>query len=119
MEVISRWTGIPVSRLNKSQIDRLLNLGETLHKRVVGQENAVKAVSEAILRSRAGLSSMTGPIGSFLFLGPTGGSPQSNSDYLFMHGFAFSKVTWNPLLILLMRITIQWILEDLKKSILI
>ncbi|TPX66965.1 hypothetical protein SpCBS45565_g04145 [Spizellomyces sp. 'palustris'] len=71
MEVVARWTGIPVTKLNKSQIDRLLNLADVLHQRVVGQDEAVKAVSEAILRSRAGLSS-GGTIGSFLFLGPTG-----------------------------------------------
>ncbi|KAI8916490.1 P-loop containing nucleoside triphosphate hydrolase protein [Powellomyces hirtus] len=71
MEVVARWTGIPVTKLNKSQIDRLLNLRDVLHKRVVGQDEAVKAVAEAVLRSRAGLGG-GGTIGSFLFLGPTG-----------------------------------------------
>ncbi|KAJ3180243.1 hypothetical protein HDU87_002121 [Geranomyces variabilis] len=71
MEVVSRWTGIPVTRLNKSQVDRLLNLADVLHRRVVGQDEAVKAVAQAVLRSRAGLGS-GGTIGSFLFLGPTG-----------------------------------------------
>ncbi|KAI8819839.1 P-loop containing nucleoside triphosphate hydrolase protein [Fimicolochytrium jonesii] len=71
MEVVSRWTGIPVTKLNKSQVDRLLGLADVLHKRVVGQDAAVKAVAEAVLRSRAGLSG-GGTIGSFLFLGPTG-----------------------------------------------
>ncbi|KAJ3158948.1 hypothetical protein HDU86_002117 [Geranomyces michiganensis] len=71
MEVVSRWTGIPVTRLNKSQVDRLLNLANVLHRRVVGQDEAVKAVAQAVLRSRAGLGS-GGTIGSFLFLGPTG-----------------------------------------------
>ncbi|KAI9335336.1 P-loop containing nucleoside triphosphate hydrolase protein [Obelidium mucronatum] len=72
MEVVARWTGIPVERLNKSQVERLLNLAQSLHKRVVGQDEAVEAVSAAILRSRAGLSARNQPIGSFLFLGPTG-----------------------------------------------
>ncbi|KAJ3024356.1 hypothetical protein HKX48_000032 [Thoreauomyces humboldtii] len=71
MEVVARWTGIPVTKLNKSQIDRLLGLEEVLHRRVVGQDEAVKAVAEAVLRSRAGLGG-GGTIGSFLFLGPTG-----------------------------------------------
>lgn len=71
-EVISRWTGIPVSKLNQSEKQRLLNLAEHLHQRVVGQNEAVDAVAEAILRSRAGLSRPHQPLGSFLFLGPTG-----------------------------------------------
>jgi ATP-dependent Clp protease ATP-binding subunit ClpB len=71
MEIVSRWTGIPVSRLSKSQADRIMNLENVLHERVVGQDEAVKAVSNAILRSRAGLGG-SGTIGSFLFLGPTG-----------------------------------------------
>ncbi|KAJ3410463.1 hypothetical protein HDV05_003725 [Chytridiales sp. JEL 0842] len=72
MEVVARWTGIPVERLSKSQVDRLLSLGDALHKRVVGQDEAVDAVADAILRSRAGLAGRNQPIGSFLFLGPTG-----------------------------------------------
>ena len=71
-EVVSRWTGIPVSKLAKGEKERLLSLGEELHKRVVGQDEAVQAVSEAILRSRAGLGQPNKPMGSFLFLGPTG-----------------------------------------------
>lgn len=71
-EVVSRWTGIPVARLTKTEKDRLLGLAVVLHKRVIGQDEAVDAVSEAVLRSRAGLSSSNQPIGSFLFLGPTG-----------------------------------------------
>ncbi|KAJ2998216.1 hypothetical protein HDV02_004718 [Globomyces sp. JEL0801] len=71
MDVVSKWTGIPVNRLNKSQVERLLHLEDALHKRVIGQHEAVKAVAEAVLRSRAGLSG-SGTIGSFLFLGPTG-----------------------------------------------
>ncbi|MBZ9642295.1 ATP-dependent Clp protease ATP-binding subunit [Streptomyces sp. PSKA30] len=71
-EVVSRLTGIPVSRLTEEEKDRLLGLEEHLHQRVVGQEEAVRVVSDAVLRSRAGLSSPDRPIGSFLFLGPTG-----------------------------------------------
>jgi len=71
-EVVARWTGIPVNKLNTTQKERLLNLAEHLHERVVGQNEAVDAVSEAVLRSRAGLSRPNQPMGSFLFLGPTG-----------------------------------------------
>ncbi|KAI9595270.1 AAA ATPase domain-containing protein [Syncephalis fuscata] len=71
-EVVARWTGIPVQRLNRTQADRLLKLEETLRKRVVGQEEAVNAVADAVLRSRAGLAREQQPTGSFLFLGPTG-----------------------------------------------
>merc|ERR1712137_1212573 len=71
-DVVSRWTGIPVSKLNQSDRDKLLQLDQALHKRVIGQDEAVVAVSEAILRSRAGLSNEGHPTGSFLFLGPTG-----------------------------------------------
>ncbi|KAH7476563.1 hypothetical protein PRIC1_000571 [Phytophthora ramorum] len=71
-EVVARWTGIPVSRLTSSMGDRLMHLEERIHKRVVGQEEAVKAVCDAVLRSRAGLARSGQPTGSFLFLGPTG-----------------------------------------------
>jgi len=71
-EVVSRWTGVPVSRLMEGEVQKLVKLESTLHERVVGQEEAVKAVSNAIRRSRAGLSDPNRPIGSFLFLGPTG-----------------------------------------------
>ncbi|MEU3533095.1 ATP-dependent Clp protease ATP-binding subunit [Streptomyces murinus] len=71
-EVVSRQTGIPVSRLTQEEKERLLGLEEHLHQRVVGQEEAVAVVAEAVLRSRAGLASPSRPIGSFLFLGPTG-----------------------------------------------
>lgn len=71
-EVVARWTGIPVTKLHQSQVDKLLNLTQNLHKRVVGQDDAVVAVAEAVLRSRAGLSRENQPYGSFLFLGPTG-----------------------------------------------
>ncbi|MFD7695603.1 ATP-dependent Clp protease ATP-binding subunit [Streptomyces sp. NPDC059805] len=71
-EVVSRQTGIPVSSLTEEEKDRLLGLEEHLHERVVGQDEAVRVVSDAVLRSRAGLASPDRPIGSFLFLGPTG-----------------------------------------------
>ncbi|MBQ0825547.1 ATP-dependent Clp protease ATP-binding subunit [Streptomyces tagetis] len=71
-EVVSRQTGIPVSSLTQEEKDRLLGLEEHLHERVVGQDEAVRVVSDAVLRSRAGLSGPDRPIGSFLFLGPTG-----------------------------------------------
>jgi ATP-dependent Clp protease ATP-binding subunit ClpB len=71
-KIIGRWTGIPVSRLMESEREKLLKLGDTLHKRVIGQDEAVRLVSEAILRSRAGIQDPNRPIGSFLFLGPTG-----------------------------------------------
>ncbi|MFD5493159.1 ATP-dependent Clp protease ATP-binding subunit [Streptomyces sp. NPDC127091] len=71
-EVVSRQTGVPVSRLTEEEKDRLLGLEEHLHQRVVGQDEAVRVVSDAVLRSRAGLASPDRPIGSFLFLGPTG-----------------------------------------------
>ncbi len=71
-EIVSRWTGIPVSKLKEGERQKILHLAEDLHRRVVGQDEAVEKVSEAILRSRAGISDPSRPIGSFLFLGPTG-----------------------------------------------
>ncbi|MBR5429225.1 MAG: AAA family ATPase, partial [Firmicutes bacterium] len=70
--IVARWTGIPVSRLMEGEREKLLHLPEVLHKRVIGQDEAVNKVSEAILRSRAGIADPNRPIGSFLFLGPTG-----------------------------------------------
>ena len=70
--IVERWTGIPVSRLVQGEREKLLTLDETLHRRVIGQEEAVTAVAEAIQRSRAGIADPNRPIGSFLFLGPTG-----------------------------------------------
>jgi len=70
--IVARWTGIPVSRLMEGEREKLLHLDEILHKRVVGQDEAVSRVTEAILRSRAGIADPKRPIGSFLFLGPTG-----------------------------------------------
>lgn len=71
-EVVSKWTGIPVNKMMQSEREKLLHLEDELHKRVIGQEEAIQAVSDAIRRSRAGLSDEGRPIGSFMFLGPTG-----------------------------------------------
>ncbi len=71
-KIISRWTGIPVSKLMEGEREKILHLGEVLHKRVIGQDEAVQKVTEAIMRSRAGISDPSKPIGSFMFLGPTG-----------------------------------------------
>ena len=70
--IVARWTGIPVSKLVEGEREKLLRLSETLHQRVIGQDEAVQKVSDAILRSRAGIANPNRPIGSFLFLGPTG-----------------------------------------------
>ncbi len=71
-EIVSKWTGIPLQKLNASETDKLLGLPDLLHKRVVGQDEAIQAVSEAVLRARSGLKDPNRPIGSFVFLGPTG-----------------------------------------------
>jgi ATP-dependent Clp protease ATP-binding subunit ClpB len=71
-EVVSRWTGIPVSKLLEGEVEKLLHLGDELHKRVVGQDEAVTAVADAVIRARSGLKDPQRPIGSFIFLGPTG-----------------------------------------------
>ena len=70
--IVARWTGIPVEKLVEGEREKLLHLDDVLHKRVIGQDEAVTKVSEAILRSRAGIANPNRPIGSFLFLGPTG-----------------------------------------------
>ena len=70
--IVSRWTGIPVAKLNESERSKTLHLAEELHKRVIGQDEGVELVTEAIIRSKAGIKDPTKPIGSFLFLGPTG-----------------------------------------------
>ena len=71
-KIVSRWTGIPVAKLNESERSKTLNLADELHKRVIGQDEGVELVTEAIIRSKAGIKDPTKPIGSFLFLGPTG-----------------------------------------------
>jgi ATP-dependent Clp protease ATP-binding subunit ClpB len=70
--IVAKWTGIPVAKLMEGEREKLLALGDTLHKRVIGQDEAVEKVTEAIWRSRAGISNPNQPIGSFMFLGPTG-----------------------------------------------
>ena len=71
-KIVGRWTGIPVSKLMEGEREKLLHLEDILHQRVIGQDEAVTKVTEAILRSRAGIQDPNRPIGSFLFLGPTG-----------------------------------------------
>ena len=71
-EIVARWTGIPVAKLMEGEREKILHLDEILHKRVIGQDEAVKAVTDAIIRSRAGIADPNRPIGSFIFLGPTG-----------------------------------------------
>ena len=71
-KIISRWTGIPVAKLTESERNKTLHLDEELHKRVIGQDEGVAKVTEAIIRSKAGIKDPGKPIGSFLFLGPTG-----------------------------------------------
>jgi hypothetical protein len=70
--IVSRWTGIPVSRLQEGEREKVLHLGEILHERVVGQDEAVQLVTDAIIRARSGIKDPRRPIGSFIFLGPTG-----------------------------------------------
>jgi len=95
-EVVSKWTGVPVSRLMEGEMAKLLRMEEVLHQRVVGQDEAVVAVSNAIRRTRAGLSDPNRPIGSFLFLGPTGVGKtelaRSLADYLFDDARAMVRV---------------------------
>ena len=95
-EVVSKWTGVPVSRLLEGEMAKLLRMEEVLHQRVVGQDEAVVAVSNAIRRSRAGLSDPNRPIGSFLFLGPTGVGKtelaRSLADYLFDDARAMVRI---------------------------
>src|SRR5205814_4915296 len=71
-EVVSRWTGVPVTRMLEGEREKLLKMEERLGKRVIGQEDAVRAVADAVRRNRAGLGDPNRPIGSFLFLGPSG-----------------------------------------------
>ncbi len=86
-DVVSKWTGIPVSKMMQSERDKLLNLENELHKRVIGQDEAIQAVSDAVRRSRAGLQDPKRPIGSFIFLGTTGVGKtelaKALADYLF------------------------------------
>ena len=86
-EVVSRWTGIPVTKMLQSEMDKLLHLEDELHKRVVGQDDAIKAISDAVRRSRAGLNDPRRPIGSFIFLGTTGVGKtelaKALADYMF------------------------------------
>ncbi|MEZ2414066.1 ATP-dependent chaperone ClpB [Muriicola sp. E247] len=95
-EVVAKWTGIPVTKMLQSEREKLLNLEKVLHKRVVGQEEAIEAVSDAIRRSRAGLQDAKKPIGSFLFLGTTGVGKtelaKTLADYLFDDENAMTRI---------------------------
>ena len=95
-EVVSRWTGIPVSKMLEGEREKLLRMEDELHKRVIGQDEAVKAVSDAIRRSRAGLSDPNRPNGSFLFLGPTGVGKtelcKALAEFLFDSGDAMVRI---------------------------
>ncbi len=95
-EVVSRWTGIPVSKLMEGEVAKLVRMEEVLHERVIGQEEAVSAVANAIRRSRSGLSDPNRPIGSFLFLGPTGVGKtelaRSVADFLFDDERAMTRI---------------------------
>ncbi|MFI2743245.1 ATP-dependent chaperone ClpB [Zhouia sp. PK063] len=95
-EVVAKWTGIPVSKMLQSERDKLLKLEDELHKRVVGQEEAIQAVSDAIRRSRAGLQDQNRPIGSFLFLGTTGVGKtelaKALAEYLFDDDTAMTRI---------------------------
>jgi ATP-dependent Clp protease ATP-binding subunit ClpB len=95
-EVVSRWTGVPVSRLLEGEVQKLVRMEEALHERVIGQDEAVNAVANAIRRSRAGLSDPNRPIGSFLFLGPTGVGKtelaRALADFLFDDDKAMARI---------------------------
>ncbi len=95
-DVISRWTGIPVTRMLQSERDKLLKLEEELHQRVIGQEDAIAAISDAVRRSRAGLQDMKRPIGSFIFLGTTGVGKtelaKALAEYLFNDENAMTRI---------------------------
>jgi len=95
-EVVSKWTGVPVSRLLEGEVSKLVRMDDVLHERVVGQDDAVRAVANAIRRSRAGLSDPNRPIGSFLFLGPTGVGKtelaRSLADFLFDDEHAMVRI---------------------------
>src|SRR3546814_15856121 len=95
-EVVARWTGIPVSKMLEGEREKLLNMEQALHARVVGQDEAIKVVSDAVRRSRAGLSDPDRPSGSFLFLGPTGvgktGLCKALAEFLFDSRDAMTRI---------------------------
>jgi ATPases with chaperone activity, ATP-binding subunit len=92
-EVVGRMTGIPITKLVEGEREKLLHLPETLHQRVVGQDEAVEAVSDAIIRARAGIQDPNRPLGSFLFLGPTGVG-KTNSRKLWLKISLIQKNIW-------------------------
>ena len=90
-EVVAKWTGIPVSRLMEGEVEKLIHMEERLHKHVIGQDEAVEAVSNALRRSRAGLADPNRPIGTFLFLGPTGVGSAPSSRALWPSSCDFTE----------------------------
>src|SRR6185436_16551484 len=94
--IVAKWTGIPLTRMMESEVQKLVQMPERLHDRVIGQDEAVRLVSNAILRNRAGLSDPNRPIGSFIFLGPTGVGKtelvRSLAQYLFDDDKAMIRV---------------------------
>jgi ATP-dependent Clp protease ATP-binding subunit ClpB len=95
-QIISRWTQIPVSKLLQGERDKLIHLKEHLHERVIGQENAVRAVADAVIRARAGINDPNRPLGSFIFLGPTGGGKtelaRALAEFLFDDENAMTRI---------------------------
>lgn len=95
-EIIAKWTGVPVSKMIQSEAEKLLNLEEELHKRVIGQDEAIEAVADAVRRSRAGLADAEKPLGSFLFLGTTGVGKtelaKALAEFLFDHEGALTRI---------------------------
>ena len=94
-KIVSRWTGVPVMKLMEGEREKLLHLEDILHRRVIGQDEAVSLVSQAILRSRAGISDPDKPIGSFLFLGPTGVGKTELAKALAQALFDDEHTTWS------------------------
>src|SRR5690606_38294732 len=95
-EIVSKWTGIPVSRMLESEKAKLLRLEDELHKRVVGQEEAIRAVSDAVIRSRAGLQDQKKPVGSLIFIGTTGVGKtelaRALAEFLFNDGNLMTRI---------------------------
>jgi len=92
-QVVASWTGIPVSKLKEEETDRLLNMEALLHERVIGQDEAVKAVSRALRRARAGLKDPKRPMGSFIFLGPTGVGKTDHAAQLLSRILGFARAS--------------------------
>ena len=92
--IVSRWTGIPVAKLNESERNKTLHLADELHKRVIGQDEGVELVTEAIIRSKAGIKDPSKPIGSFLFLGPTGVGKNRTCERRWRRACLTMRIIW-------------------------